>query len=177
VQDGGSDPHTRRRSACVLRVRILLDHPPSTPGSSDCMVPRGRDLPFQVWARRCHPLGGLHAPGRCPRCQPRRGRHPPGQRRVILRQGHGHPLKQVQHQLSGEQGRCPAASHRRLNLGTTHRVTVAIPIAAMTALQRQSSRGGYAPAARPGASNNQVNLKFHIHKNVFGSCPSRELLN
>jgi hypothetical protein len=70
----GAQTHTLEdaRIACVLRVRILLDHPPSAPGSSDCMVPRGRDF----------------------------------------------SLQQVQHQLSDEQGRCLAASHRRLDLGT-----------------------------------------------------------
>jgi hypothetical protein len=34
-----------------------------------------------------------------------------------------------------------------------------MPIAAVTALRRQSSRGGYAPK-REGASNTQVNIKF-----------------
>jgi hypothetical protein len=34
-----------------------------------------------------------------------------------------------------------------------------MPIAAVTALRRQSSRGGYAPK-REGAFNTQVNIKF-----------------
>jgi hypothetical protein len=64
---------------------------------------------------------------------------PPGLRRGILRQGHGHLLQQVvQNQLGCEQGRCPAASPRKLVLGTNIGVTVAMPVAAVTALRRQS---------------------------------------
>jgi hypothetical protein len=40
---------------------------------------------------------------------------------------------------------------------------VAMPIAAVTALRRQSSRGGHAPK-RGGASNTQVNIKFQKKK-------------
>jgi hypothetical protein len=39
-----------------------------------------------------------------------------------------HPLQQVQHQLSDEQGRCLATSHRRWDLGTNRGVTEAMPI-------------------------------------------------
>jgi hypothetical protein len=63
--------------------------------------------------------------------------------------------------ISDEQGRCLAAPHRRLDLGTNHGVAVAMPIAAMTVLRRQSNRGAVAhPPRVPGASNSQVNIKF-----------------
>ena len=69
--------------------------------ATNCMPPTGRR----------HPL-----PGRTCRC--RRGR-PPKQRRCLLRQGHVHPIQQIQDQLGHEHGhgRCPSASCRSLDLG------------------------------------------------------------
>jgi hypothetical protein len=103
-----TNTHTRRRSACVLRVRILHSNPPPASGGIDCMVPRSRDFSIPVWAHRCDPLPALGGQGprtACcmpqralsvlPGCTPRRRRRPPGQRRDILRQGHGHPLQQA----------------------------------------------------------------------------------
>jgi hypothetical protein len=63
----------------VRRVRILLDHPPSVPGISECMVPKGQEAgtpPSKsglAGAIRWAATGCMHTPGRYARCQPARG--------------------------------------------------------------------------------------------------------
>ena len=67
-------------------------------------------------ATNCMPPGAAtHCQDAGRTCRCRRGR-PPKQRRCLLRQGHVHPIQQIQDQLGHEHGRCPSASRRSLDL-------------------------------------------------------------